>query len=1413
MAEGLESALAATASVTGGDSLDLNLALGGFDDSDLDIPEVEDVPTLESILNEPDDVFELDDSELGLFSETGEPSIDPNSVSNSGVTVSEKMSPHKQRKKSSVMYAAHGAIIRHVMLKGISSQLVSAADRVDAGKPTAMAVSALIAIGTSHGLIMVFDPKQALKWCLGSTAVGAQYGAVSALCVNNDCSRLLAGFAKGQITMWDLSTGKLLRTITDAHPPGSAVLHIKFTDDPTLAICSDSGGSVFELSFKRVMGMRSCESKCLFSGSRGEVCTIEPLHMNATVKDHPLQDVSLLAMATLSKVLIVTIRPKLQVLFTKSLKGDPTSLPLLTWQFVIIQVSDSARVIDPVLAFARGNAILFYQVMCQDVNNIKFAPLQRVEMPYMLLSIAWFNSRTLVTVDTTERLHVVDVRTEEELEVIDLVDVELVYSSSYFKSLATGGNVSKALALAAENACYQSIVSYTGQLLFVGTKSVHVMTMRTWKERIDLLVKQNKFKEALTLALSFYTGKAKAVVGLIGSQQKRKAVVADKILDLLFTFVDLSMTQHCPERGTIEVLERHFQEVVPICVDYCLTLDRTDILFSTIFDKFGADMIAKGVFLECLEPYILNDKLVSITPTVMKEFVEHYELKGMLQNVEACIVHMNVSSLDIHQVVSLCWAHGLYDAILYVYNKGMGDYVTPLEELLWVLQAATSSSKQLTDEQIKLGNKLLVYISCCLAGRAYPFGDIPEDIVRNVKESVFKCITTIHTKGHNEEEHVYPYLRTLLQFDTREFLNVLALAFEEPEFDSSEGMFPLSVQSRQRVVDILLQIMVESIGFSPTQIGCLFTFLARQMAKHENSIIVNRLLFEQVLEFLSNPNDESRHEERQQALLELLNAGGLQQVNEHKLLKLAESAKFYRVCELLYDKRRQYYKILDCYLKDSARQHQAFSFIHGIMSEGFYAQEEKDALQQEAIKHLEELVTLDSKTTAQLILDDFTHSITDIAKKLESQVVLYEFLKGVFDYKESSGSAIYVREQAIIDPEVQEKYIELMCQYHINNVYNYVRNTENYRIEETLEIVRRYKLTNATAYLLEKAGDVQGAFGIMLETLQNKVRVFTEITSQNNEDKPDLAVSLSAVKASLMVLVQLCQRNSPRLDETERQGLWFPLLDLMMAAQRKIKGSIPDAQLDEFKELTKHVLNSMMGYIALPAILQKTMQDPTYSSGKFGDMRELILGMLDTYNYERTLLRTTNSLLNHDLHWSLANLKQSVNKGMVPKGDVCHVCNKPYTYPEEDENIIVFSCGHAYHLLCLRAVGSCTMIEGQQHWFCYQCNTNKRGGRRDRKKSLTQLSPTTTSPPGGKNAAGVAGDKKKKSQETHLDETQEQSLKQLRKNTRGPSRLAILCELSRTDRGNPAQRGIISSDSILHNESFKLQLAAPPLES
>ena len=96
-----------------------------------------------------------------------------------------------------------------------------------------------------------------------------------------------------------------------------------------------------------------------------------------------------------------------------------------------------------------------------------------------------------------------------------------------------------------------------------------------------------------------------------------------------------------------------FQDVVSTCVDNCVVVDRTEFLYQHLFDCFSRDAIAKAVYLESLEPYILNATLTSVTPAVMKDFVDHYQEKGSLQTVQSCILHMNVASLDIHQVQSL----------------------------------------------------------------------------------------------------------------------------------------------------------------------------------------------------------------------------------------------------------------------------------------------------------------------------------------------------------------------------------------------------------------------------------------------------------------------------------------------------------------------------------------------------------------------------------------------------------------------------------------------------------------------------------------------------------------------------------------------------------------------------------------
>ncbi|XP_059214948.1 vacuolar protein sorting-associated protein 8 homolog isoform X2 [Centropristis striata] len=1352
-------------------SSQLNLVeMDAIDDKEFDIPQVDTPPTLESILNEledEDEPFVLEDTCV-----LNTDNMDAHSCDTSSLASSDSGDPaHLKRKRKAVDLneTVHGSVLRHSLLKGISAQIVSAADKVDAGLPTAITVSGVIAVGTSHGLALVFDTNQALRLCLGTKATGAEFGAVSALSINHDCSRLLCGFAKGQITMWDLASGKLLRTVTDAHPPGTAILHVKFTDDPTLAVCNDSGGSVFELAFRRVMGMRSCDSRCLFSGSKGEVCCIEPLRAPPDFRDHPITHYSLLAMASLTKILVIGLKPSLKVWMTFPYsKSDPSSVPQLAWQFVPVQ-----KMVNPILAFCKGDTIHFLLVKKEETGTIHVIKQRQLHLTCDIISLSWINSRTLVLVDSHEKLQVVDRPSQEVLETLDLEQVQLVYNSRHFKSLATGGNVSQALALVGEKACYQSVSSYAGQIVYLGTKSAHIMALRNWRERIDCLLKQEHFVEALSLAWSFHEGTAKAVVGLFGDPLKRKGVVADKMVEILFQFAEHALKK-CPEQGKIQVMEQHFQDVVPVLVDYCLLLKRADLMFNQLYARLVENMVAKGVFLESLESYIVADRLGHLTTPIMRDLLAHYHGNGMMDSLERCIVHLDVTSLDIQQVVQVCWENQLYDAMIYVFNSGMNDYITPMEKLFAVISPPLRAGRSLTDEEVVMGNKLLVYISCCLAGRAYPLGDIPEDLVVQVKNQVFEFLIRLHSADLIEEEEVFPFIRTLLHFDTREFLNVLAMKFEDFKHDKQ------ALEYQQRIVDILLQVMVDNPDFTPSQVGGLFTFLARQLAKPDNTLFVNRKLFDQVLEFLCCPDDDSRHTERQQVLLELLQVGGVVQFNEERLLALAEKAKFYQICECLYEKKHLYDRIIDCYLRNPLRKGEIYNYIHNLLSMPGYSPEEKQTVKDKVLQHIQELVTFDPSRSADLVMFHFTNEVQQIISELQDDQLLFQFLSCLLEPREGRPSESMLP----LERDLHELLLDLLCRFAPQQLLSFLQTSQHYRLEEAIQITEKYHHNEATAYLLEKKGDVHGAFALLLEILKEKLNLLTaesdrveEGDGTMEEEERDSESTLTKVKESLNDLIVFCHRSSDNLYQQQREVLWFPLLETMMASQKLVKGLNAEHTFEVLKELTMKVLNCMSSFISLPAIIQRILQDPVYGKGKLAEIQGLILGMLDTFSYEQTLLETTTSLLNHDLHWSLAHLHAAVTKGLHPRQDYCNICLQQYKRRQDSaDGIIVFSCGHLYHFQCLQQKDSGWGLtsELQQRWSCYKCSSSQ-GGRaghsteqkRGRSTSLAQTRVTSVHLDKGAEAHG-----KKVFVDATLDLQQEQSWDQLRCLYRGPSRLS-----------------------------------------
>ena len=96
-----------------------------------------------------------------------------------------------------------------------------------------------------------------------------------------------------------------------------------------------------------------------------------------------------------------------------------------------------------------------------------------------------------------------------------------------------------------------------------------------------------------------------------------------------------------------------------------------------------------------------------------------------------------------------------------------------------------------------------------------------------------------------------------------------------------------------------------------------------------------------MIEYLCDRDESDRLEEREQSLLSLINSFSIQ-IMEHfdfeRMLRLALRARFFRVCEILYEFRGEYYEIVDCYLNyDEAnliddRQKQIFDVVRSLLN-------------------------------------------------------------------------------------------------------------------------------------------------------------------------------------------------------------------------------------------------------------------------------------------------------------------------------------------------------------------------------------------------------------------------------------------------------------------------------------------------
>ena len=336
-----------------------------------------------------------------------------------------------------------------------------------------------------------------------------------------------------------------------------------------------------------------------------------------------------------------------------------------------------------------------------------FGAHEEFTTPLVVMSVQWVTDRTLGYLTVDHRFSIVDTVTMTLVDRISIQNVVASYQNSII-SIPNGG------------------------CLFVLSKtSLDQISLRGWDERISNLADSGQWLEALSLALDFHSSETATLSKMRTPSAEgelptlhpaynsaSRSNTEKKIANYLIRYLHIAFDNAPKDSGTFE---SHFEMLTGVAIDYCIMIGRLDLLYSDeVFGRFVRAGCAP-IFVDLLAPFVMRDRLTYIAPEAMGAFVDHCHHSGALSRFECCLLHLNVKILDFDSVIKLLKRNHMFSALFHVYNRGLGDYVAPLEIILeHIFDIAEKfevqrdrSDGRITNLFEKLGYKALLYLRSC----------------------------------------------------------------------------------------------------------------------------------------------------------------------------------------------------------------------------------------------------------------------------------------------------------------------------------------------------------------------------------------------------------------------------------------------------------------------------------------------------------------------------------------------------------------------------------------------------------------------------------------------------------------------------------------------------------------------------
>ncbi|KAI9710271.1 MAG: Vacuolar protein sorting-associated protein 8 [Bogoriella megaspora] len=1153
-------------------------------------------------------------------------------------------------------------VVRWTKLRKISGQVFSEVGKRNFGRPTCFSVSASLVIGTSKGYILVFDYQQVLKVIIGSGTPAAESGSVTSLAISADYSTVAGGHANGHIYTWELARPAkpflqippidrelMDQSHKDGHVSGSTILHVGFLGTRHTALVSaDDGGMAFSHLATRGLGAiaRTIKTTRILGryppGPRSEdkqrkpssVLAFSPLPLGNV--ERPTDSMGLTALLTPYLLVIVSTTPVAQTQHKaprpKEIAPHSALSGCLAW-FPAVKLKGKDNETTPSssmtkLVYCWSNVLTVLDVEDAEkpeewekdkLANLHFRPRSRWRASEAIVAVQWLSRSVLGVLTISQRLLILE---DGSLRVTDSFDLlyKHIYHSDLFSSQlqpvvdSLDEADTSSLHGVVADAFHMSFRAYKGRLFLLGFNDVSIGTLSNWADRLLALMEDGDFIGAISLATSYYTGDTdRLTVGLPEEDSVRHSMVQEKLLEMILASTKYQLGR--PGAAEAEGSQKgQLEQLTVESLNACISMGQIDYFLEDVYEQYE-EASCEPIVLEAIEPAILDGHITALPPTVFKDLITHFTSLGQDSRLEEMICRLDARTVDIDSATTLLKQHNLYDALVHVWNQALGDYVTPLVDLLALIKFVRNNDREEQDNvespYHNSAMKVFSYLAFALTGRIYPSGEyLSEGDATTAQTELYQFLfsaratkspraggSIICTMEGKEAEPNFPYLRLLLHFDAGNFVSMLNEVFEDNFLNGSQEQLTNGHQSkstqdtedgsgpsatRQYIISILLGIM-NPPEFGPMEIEYLNMFIARNMPKFPQFILLSGSQLHRVLVGLCQYPTDDFADECQLSVEYLLSIYHPSDIKS--LIPLFREAGFFRVLKSVYKAEKEYGALLEAYFDDPYDRETVFGCIRDCLRpQSDSTKKQRQEIEGIVVAHAQDLAAIDIVQTAQLIQDyspDVLESVLDMLTDLQDQ---YVFLRTLLEPESLFAGLDSAQNQASLGTDLVERYVKLMCQYNPTHVADYVTMLQSgdLRLNSVLPELERSGAVDAAVVLMAREGLAQDAMDRLVKhlgTLDTAVTGLVDAApnspdAKNTEEAADDL--LEAVNKYAKVGIWLCQGQTQQGDEQARLGrrktlqvkeedlttaehLWLDLLEVVFTITKHVSASARQA--------------------------------------------------------------------------------------------------------------------------------------------------------------------------------------------------------------------------------------------------------------